>query len=371
MKKTFILLAMVMCVFLLTSNSFATSCGDEWWQTPCPEPAGDTINNNYDNRTYDNSVTNQGGEGGTGVGIGIGVGIGKGGNATIEKGAIKNTNENKNTNTNLNLNSNKNENKNTNLNLNSNKNKNTNLNLQGQKQDQKQKQGQLQGQIQSTENSNNAKQSTKVTVEGDTYEASKMHIQGPGLMDSDAKLQKNRPYRAKTVGSIWDKVDFLTDSQAKKLATSAPDTEVTPAIIFENEFKTTTLNKGVAGEFMGYLYVSPDGNEVNAAGMEGKAAEKAMALGATHMIRVYRDNGIDASGSSWNIGIGGGASIVTSGDSLAIAPNGGMGIGGAKASNEARPDMVFEIYFVKEIIKEKVSKKSNSNTGAYEITNSR
>jgi len=51
-----------------------------------------------------------------------------------------------------------------------------------------------------------------------------------------------------------------------------------------------------------------------------------------------------ADGKSWNIGIGGGASMFVKGDDIGIAPSGGIGVGGAKASNESVPQMSFKVY---------------------------
>lgn len=231
-------------------------------------------------------------------------------------------NKNKNTNTN--------ENTNVNFNLNKNENKNVNKNSQ--------RQGQHQGQKQSLENN--------ITIEGDEYEAAKMHIEGPALLKSDAKFSHGKKFTARTKGSVWEKVDFLTLKQAKRLGKGSTDAEVEEAIILEKEFRTKTLNKGIPadGEFMGTLTIYPDGTDVTAGGMEGRAAVAAMTLGATHMHRVHFGGGDRADGDAWNIGIGGGASIAQNGDQMMIAPNGGLGFGSADATNEQLPEMVFEIY---------------------------
>lgn len=352
-------------------------------------PGGDTNNGGSVG-----DITNQNKNTAIGVGVGIGVGIGGqggqggtgyGGNATIknsgnstnnigngfgnfspsakatiEKGAVDvdnnnlNLNSNKNTNLNTNLNSNKNTNLNTNLNKNTNLNTNIGVNKQGQEQDQSQ--GQLQGQSQSSKNTNVAqggkavnagnKQTTEVVIEGDKYEASKMHIQGPDLMKSDAKLAEGKPAAAKTFGSIMEKMTSITYDQARFVSKDADDVEIQKALLGEKDFRTDTISIGdTSGVFMGYIYANSGGSDVNAAGMEGKALEAAMYAGMTGIKRVYKDSGKVASGKSWNVGLGGGASIITSGDSVAVAPNGGLGFGGAKASNELLPDMVFEVYF--------------------------
>lgn len=258
----------------------------------------------------------------------------------------KNTNTNTNENTNVNFNLNKNENKNVNVN----KNKNVNVNKNSQKQ------GQIQGQKQSLENN--------ITIEGDDYEAAKMHIEGPALLKSDAKFAHGKKFTARTKGSVWEKVDFLTLKQAKRLGKGSTDAEVEEAIILEKEFRTKTLNKGIPadGEFMGTLTIYPDGTDVTAGGMEGRAAVAAMTLGATHMHRVHFGGGDRADGDAWNIGIGGGASIAQNGDQMMIAPNGGLGFGSADATNEQLPEMVFEIYCDESTL-ELDDKKSAKQTG--------
>ncbi len=254
-------------------------------------------------------------------------------------------------NRNNNSNSNSNSNKNTNTNLNMNTNKNTNTAkstaIQGQ------------GQKQSVEN--------EITIEGDDYEAAKMHITGPGMLNSDAKLQQGKRFSYKTWGSVWAKVDFLTMKQAKKLCSKASDISVEESIMFENDFRTSIINKGkpVNGSFMGYLFVGPDdtdAEDLNTPSLEGAAGKRAMKLGATHMIKVGDDSGDVATGDSWNIGISGGASIITSGDGVAIAPNGGLGFGSASASNETIPAMVFELYVDPTLIKEKLSKRADDQS---------
>lgn len=208
------------------------------------------------------------------------------------------------------------------------------------------------------------KQTTEVIVEGDTYEASKMHIQGPALIEPDAKFSKGKAFTARTKGSVWDKVDFLTEKQAKRLGSKASDAEVEEAVITEKEYRTGLINKGIPadGEFMGTLTVYSDGTDVTVGGLEGKAAEYAMKLGATHMHRIHFGSGDRADGDAWNIGIGGGASIAQNGDQMMIAPNGGLGFGSADATNESLPEMVFEIYCDENTLElDKAAKKQTGN----------
>jgi hypothetical protein len=59
------------------------------------------------------------------------------------------------------------------------------------------------------------------------------------------------------------------------------------------------------------------------------------------------------SGSSWNIGFSGGASLMTSGEDVAIAPNGGLGFGKAKSSSQFRPDAVYVVSYSADLIRAK------------------
>jgi hypothetical protein len=364
MKKIIYLLAIFTLIIAFSAPAMAgngngNSCepGYQRYQGNCvPIPGsegggstGGNITNNvkaYGGNANAIAFGGQGGQGGAGgnahVDNNIGNGIGNfspSAKATIEKGAVQNNptfnNDIRNTNTNL------------------------NNNIISNKQSQDQGQAQLQGQGQSqsikgsgnssVKNANNAKQNTTVTIEGDKYEASKMHIEGPGLIKSDAKLAEGKASRGKTIGSIMDRLASVTYKQAKSLSKDSDDVEIMKAFLGENDFRVDVISIGdTSGEFMGYIYANSNGADVNAAGMEGKALEAAMYAGMTGIVRVHKDSGKVASGKSWNVGLGGGASIITSGDSVAIAPNGGLGVGGAKASNEELPDMVFEVYFNKD-----------------------
>jgi hypothetical protein len=196
-----------------------------------------------------------------------------------------------------------------------------------------------------------------------------MHITGPALIQSDAKFAPGKKFSGRTAGSVWNKINAISAKQAKRLGSKSSDVKIEEAILFEKDFSTNYLYKGIAGEYLGTLYIYPDGDDVTIGGMEGRAAGRAMKLGATHMHRVYLGGGDVANGSSWNIGIGGGASIITSGDTVAIAPNGGMGFGAAKASNTTLPDMVFEIYSSEELL-DKVAKRKKQ-TGNHTDHNKR
>ena len=267
----------------------------------------------------DDSVTNQGGQGGS---------------ATVEEGAVDVDIDNRNSNRNTNLNSN----------INSNRNEQQQGQLQGQAQ------GQIQGQGQGQDQGQNQGQMNNWTQ---IYEDKRDHLQGPAIVTPDAKFRRGRAFSGKVRGSeeFFSNVKGLTFKQAVKLSSKSSDITCEPALFSENEFSTDRIkietSETIPGELMGFLYMSSDGKDVNSVSMIGEAAEEAMKAGATHMRLIDFSAGENAEGSSWNIGLGGGASLMsgTGGDAIAIAPNGGTGYGKAKATSELRPEMVFELRF--------------------------
>jgi len=240
---------------------------------------------------------------------------------------------------------------------------NNNTNKQGQLQGQGQVQGQQQGQGQGQGQMNNWTQ---------IYEDKRDHITGPAILQPDAKFTKGQAFSTKVHGvELLSNIDELTQAQAKKLASKASDVTCEPALIMENDFSTNKVkcSYGPAkapGEFMGYLYMGSDGNDVNSAAMIGEAAVEAMKAGATHMRLVKFEAGEISDGSAWNIGLGGGASMMSGrgGDGMVIAPNGGLGYGKAKAFNELRPEMVFELTFDKTFV---VVSKPVTQTGNHRV----
>ncbi len=101
---------------------------------------------------------------------------------------------------------------------------------------------------------------------------------------------------------------------------------------------------------MGYLYGTPTGTKVNAAGVLAALAERAMWLGATSFTVSVVSDGVMTEGSSFGIGVGGGASLLSKGDSIAVAPNGGLGYGKAKSYSEELPTIVIKLYFDKDYL---------------------
>lgn len=311
MKKFVSILVVMLALFVFSTPSFA------WFD------GGDDV-----------TINNQGGDGGNATATGGNV-------VNSGNSCVMNNNNAKNYNTDINNNSVRNYN--TDINNNTNKQKQQQGQIQGQLQ------GQLQGQDQGQDQGQEQGQMNNWTQ---IYEDKRDHIQGPGLVQSDAKLQRGKPFTSKVrlIKEFMSNIDELSVAQAKKLASKASDITCEPALIMENEFSTNKVKcqyfgDKAPGDFMGYLYMGSDGGDVNTPSMIGEAAKKALRAGATHMRLIFVDAGESNNGDSWNIGLGGGASIMANGDATAIAPNGGLGIGHADSFSELRPEMVFELTF--------------------------
>jgi len=214
--------------------------------------------------------------------------------------------------------------------------------------DQKQSQAQaaiaIQGQKQSANNEGNVQ---NVTIGGDTYEAKPNHIQGPGLLSPNPKLTERDGFSFRTMGSVWGDISGIGVKASKSLASDCSDAKVEAAVMYKyspiNYIRKATAD--LQGVFMGTIYVFPDGDDVTVAGMEGVGLAAAMELGATHASILY-DAGEVADGSSWNIGLGGGASIVANkSGSVMVAPNGGTGFGSATAFNSKLPALIVKLYY--------------------------
>lgn len=197
------------------------------------------------------------------------------------------------------------------------------------------------------------KNTIAVTSEGieqsvvQNYEAKRDHIRGPELIQSRAYFTRSKAFKNKVAGlnHFLDVTNSLSISKARRACSKADDIEIEPVIFFENNFSTNEIQTGASGELMAYLYINQDGPDINVVAAFCQGAVNAMRLGATHVQVVYQGQGEVSGGSSWNIGIGGGASVMRSGDDIAIAPNGGLGYGRARAFNEARPALTLAVYF--------------------------
>ena len=172
------------------------------------------------------------------------------------------------------------------------------------------------------------------------------HVNPARAMEVDAKLTDHGDKLSiKTKGSVWAHKQSFTYAQASRLGSGASDAKIETGL-FTTYGKTATI--GVVAtpgdaEFMGYIYILPDGPDCTLAQMEGKIMKASMDAGGTHIIPDV-DQGVYLEGSSWNVGFGGGASILSGDGQTAIAPNGGTGFGKAKSNNEVRPAIVVAVY---------------------------
>jgi hypothetical protein len=349
MKKLFVFITALFFVLALAGTAPAFLGGsDECTDGSCNETTtikgntginGDKNHHNIIVGGDANTGTNAGGgditaKGGNAKAGAIAVGIGKGGDGGDAKATVKNSGNSTNTNKNVAGAAV----------VGSGNSKNTNIVGQGQ--------GQKQG------------QSTKVVIEDNSvvvHEADKReHIQGPGLTKSDAKVVDAKASNIRAKGDLFSKMagKQMTLAMAKKASAKASDMDVEPALLWENDFRTDEIGIGnTDGEFMGYIYIFSDGDDSYLAAMDAQASEDAMLAGATGIARLDAvETSKHLNGTAWNIGISGGASIMSNGEDLAIAPQGGLSYGKAKSSNQYRPDAVYEIYFDAGKIKEPVAK---------------
>lgn len=248
--------------------------------------------------------------------------------------------------------------------------------IQGQMQGQLQLQGQLQGQaivdsgnatieegavdVDNTDVNVNNNTDINVNKQANKQETNikfedKRDLLGLGDQPTaDAKLHDTRASEVRARGSLLDRVQFLTMSMAKRASKNASDMQVEPALLFENDFELDKIKVGQGPQFGGYIYVFADGSDCYLAAMDAEASEVAMKAGMTHIVRLGEvEVSKVLSGSAWNIGFGGGASIMTSGEDMGIAPNGGFGYGKAKSSSQFRPDAVYEVSYDASLIREK------------------
>lgn len=247
----------------------------------------------------------------------------------------------------------------------------TNQQQQGQIQGQLQLQGQLQGQA-IVDSGNATIEEGAVDVDNELTQTNTLKSKSVGNVTdikfedkrdllglgntptADAKLHDTKASEVRARGSLLDRVEFLTMSMAKKASKNASDMQVEPALLFENDFELDKIKVGQGPQFGGYIYVFADGSDCYLAAMDAEASEVAMKAGMTHIVRLGEvEVSKVLSGSAWNIGFGGGASIMTSGEDMGIAPNGGFGYGKAKSSSQFRPDAVYEVSYDASLIREK------------------
>lgn len=160
------------------------------------------------------------------------------------------------------------------------------------------------------------------------------------LADHDKKLS------IKTRGSVFVMKRSFSYTEASNLSSGAADAKVENALFAKfNKTSEVSLVASVPDGLvpMGYIYVLPDGPDCTLAQLEGKLMKAVMDAGGSHFT-IDTDSGAYLSGSSWNFGFGGGASIVNNAGTTAIAPSGGTGVGEAKSNNEMRPAVMAAVY---------------------------
>lgn len=304
----------------------------------------------YEGDTTNAPVANGGNAEATGVGIGIGV--------AGAKASVDNKNTNINSNDNYNRNSNDNYNRND-VDVDNdvrNYNEDTNINVNGQDQDQKQGQvqGQLQGQVQGQQQSANNTQSQSANNEGNhqstdiVIEDKVQHVSPGSTSLTEAKFADPAVVdvsRMQGLDILVDAKDSLTWSEAKMLAKGARGVDINGQWLFKEDVAMDKIKFGSEGTLMGFIYLDSKSLDSNAVAMLAYACKEAMFYGATHLDIVSLDGKSVALGSSWSIGLGGGASIIAGPDGqVAIAPNGGMGKSSAQSFTAITPTMVVAVY---------------------------
>lgn len=328
MKK--ILIAVVLCLMFSITPVFANS-------THIGGTDNNTINNNSSATGGSSSasvgnVSATGGAGGTGYGgsakvdnnIGNGIGnFSPSASASIERGAVQNTN------------------------VGINMNKNTNIGVNKQDQDQKQAQGQLQGQLQgqmiqdsaNTSNSNNAKQETSVMFEA------KRELVPIASWNAPSMTEFRGPYDKGTAGKVrpWEIKKSWTDEEVKGMYSAFDDADCKIYPIKKiDSGATANLNVGRDSEVKAII----DCKGTSDFTIWGTAATKAMSYGATSINQAAYAVTFSNKATGWNIGIGGGVSIVGQGsdDNKGGSVGGGTGFG----SVETKPvENISVIFFVR------------------------
>lgn len=180
------------------------------------------------------------------------------------------------------------------------------------------------------------------------FEDSPDHINPPAAPTINNRLTDHGDKMSiKTRGSVFGMKQHFTKAQASFLGKGASDAKVEYAVFMQFE-ETKEIRIGVENapegiEPMGYIYILPDGPDCTLAQLQGKLMEAAMKIGASY-IDPNDDKGAYLEGTSWSVGLGGGASILSNGGQMAIAPSAGLGGGKAKSNNEMRPAVMAAVY---------------------------
>lgn len=238
---------------------------------------------------------------------------------------------------------------------NTNSNRNTNTNINNNKADanataiqgQVQLQGQLQGQSQ------NAKVDSTI-VNDITIKDQRQTVQtiidfnhiAPNIGKTDANMISGFDTDSgKTVG-MYGRILTLDRKSATRMGKDTTDYKVFDSTMFENDFRTTMIGKGVASQMMGTVTFVADGGDVTVDGLFARAMLYGMDLGATHFEILKVTSGIYHEGSKAGIDFGGSASVAVKSDgSAVVAPGSTLGYSKAWSNNEYRPSMVVMFSF--------------------------
>jgi hypothetical protein len=240
-------------------------------------------------------------------------------------------------------------NDNSNSNSNYNKNFNTNLNYNSNRATSNSvaaaaafaKQGQTQGQVGIVQNDISIKDQRKTVQTIIDFN----HIT-PDIGKTNADLPSMENARDVKTKGFHPAINSITLAYATKMSKGSGDVEIIESIMFENDFRTNMLSRGVAGAVMGTITLTSDGEDVTADGMFARAMVRAMSLGATHFTLLGESNDLVNQGSKAGLDFGGAASVVTKADgSVVMAPGATLGYSTAWTINEYRPSMVFTLYY--------------------------
>jgi hypothetical protein len=272
-----------------------------------------------------------------------------GGQAYAATGLLGDVTTNTLTGVNTNANTNVNTNTNANVNTNTNANINTNANMNTQGQQQGQLQGQLQGQMQgqgqaiigsaNTANSNNSSQSTSVVFEAKRELAPAFDIlSGPNMTEFRGPYKEGNAGKVKpwAIKATWTKDEIggfysVSDDASCKVYTLKKS---------DNKVETLMVSKG--GATLAIL----DCKGLNDMEIWGTAATKALDMGGAAITEAAYSVTFSNKASGWNIGLGGGVSVIGQGtnDNKGGSVGGGTGFG----SVETKPvENINVLFFVR------------------------
>ena len=327
-----------------------------------PVYAGQNGNNNNSGDTYNNTynTTNSGGQGGQGgnatayggdakaYGGNALAGANANANAKIEKGAVQVDNKNTNLNANINANSNKNENVNKNKNIN----KNTNKQAQGQGQIQGQMQGQLQGQAQSNTNKDvgniNAPMSQTMINEDKRELPNIVTGTAPNLFayrgDFKGTFDKLRPWELK---ATWTKEYIDTFPYCNIMCGGTVELAglPNPTKCKSGDDCIPAFDVVKQSKLKNVMVVTIERD--NPLVLWGTVSRLALDNGIKEVVPYGYAVTFSNTASGWNIGLGGGVSVLNGGsnDNYGGSVGGGIGFGSVETKPVEKVKGIFLMYW--------------------------